>query len=254
MLRATPFAVLGSAIFLVLVLPLVSVGGAVAALSHFVIVAAVLALGSAFLVMGGLDVGSAFGGMGGSREMTIASLLESTIILTFAAFAMVSGAATIDGMIAGHILNAVTVVSDPYILLPIIALILIALAENARYPVDNPATHLELTMVHEAMVLDYSGPYLAMLEYASALKLTTFALLVANFLLPFPLLLSGSTPLDILIVLLVTVGKIIVTTLALALLESTIAKMRFYRVQEYLTGAFFIALSGLALALLSQLL
>lgn len=251
MLRAAPYAVLGSAVFMAIVLPLVSVGGIAASLSNFILVAAILALGSAFLVMGGLDVGSAFGGMGSSREMTIASLLESTILLTFAAFAVVSGVSTIDGMISGDALTAITVISDPYLLLPVIALILIALAENARYPVDNPATHLELTMVHEAMILDYSGPYLAMMEYASALKLTVFMLLVTNFLLPYPLLLSASGAGDVVLVILVVLAKIVVASFALAILESTIAKMRFYRVQEYLTGAFFIALSGLALTLLS---
>jgi formate hydrogenlyase subunit 4 len=109
-------------------------------------------------------------------------------------------------------------------------------------------------MVHEAMVLDYSGPYLAMLEYASALKLTVFALLVANFILPWPLVLSTSSVAGVVMVLLVTVAKLVVAMFAVALLESTIAKMRFYRVQEFLTGAFFMALTGLALALLSQLL
>ncbi len=254
MLRAAPYAVLGSAVFLAVVLPLVSVGGVAADLSNFLLVATILALGSAFLVMAGLDVGSAFGGMGSSREMTIASLLESTIILAFAAFAVVSGVSTIDGMISGEVATAVTVISDPYLLLPIIALILIALGENARYPVDNPATHLELTMVHEAMILDYSGPYLAMMEYASALKLTVFMLLVANFLLPYPLLMSASGVGDVVVVILAALAKVLVASFALALLESTIAKMRFYRVQEYLTGAFFIALSGLALTLLSTLL
>lgn len=257
MLRVAPYAVLGSAVFLALVLPLVAVGGVFAPLSNFLIVAAVLALGSAFLVMGGLDVGSAFGGMGSSREMTIVSLLEPTIILTFAAFALATGSSTIDGMLTispvSETFRTLLTVA-PYLLLSLLALILVALAENARYPVDNPATHLELTMVHEAMILDYSGPYLAMLEYASALKLTVFALLVTNFILPWPLVAAQSSALDVLIVIAVTIVKLAIAMLAVALLESTIAKMRFYRVQEFLTGAFFMALTGLALALLSHLL
>lgn len=254
MLRVAPYAVLGSSIFLALALPLVGQGGVLAELSNFILVAAVLALGSAFLVMAGLDVGSAFGGMGASREMTIASLLESTIILTFSAFALATGTSTIDGMLAGATSASVMLASAPYLSLSIVALILIALAENARYPVDNPATHLELTMVHEAMILDYSGPYLAMMEYASTLKLTIFALLVANFILPWPLLETSSSGLDVLEVLGATMIKLVVVMLAVAVLESTIAKMRFYRVQEFLTGAFFMALTGLVLALLSQLL
>ncbi|MEK7183783.1 MAG: NADH-quinone oxidoreductase subunit H [Patescibacteria group bacterium] len=254
MLRATPYAVLGSALFLALVLPLVATGGVLAASSNFIVVAAVLALGSAFLVMGGLDTGSAFGGMGSSREMTIVSLLEPTIILTFAAFALATGSSAVDGMIAGSQMAGELLITAPYLSLSLLALMLVALAENARYPVDDEATHLELTMVREAMILDYSGPYLAMMEYAAALKFTVFALLVANFAMPTPLIMTSSTLLEVLLAIGATFVKLGVVMFAVALLESTIAKMRFYRVQEFLTGAFFMALTGLALALLSQLL
>lgn len=252
--RAAPYAVLGSSVFMALVLPLVVSGGALASFSNFLLVAAVLALGSAFLVMAGLDVGSAFGGMGASREMTIASLLESTIILTFAAFSLATGTSTIDGMLASASSVSIMVASAPYLCLSLVALLLVSLAENSRYPIDNPATHLELTMVHEAMILDYSGPYLAMMEYATTLKLTVFALLFANFVMPWPLITGTSGGVSVLLVLVMTVVKLVVVLFAVALLESTIAKMRFYRVQEFLTGAFFMALTGLALALLSQLL
>lgn len=254
MLRVTPYVVLGSTLMLALALPLVVSGGSFVQLSNFILVAGILAIGSACLVLGALDTGSAFGGMGASREMTLVSLLEVTVILTFSAFAIATGTPAIDGMVTGQSTPGALIITAPYLLLSILALVMVALAENARYPVDNPATHLELTMVHEAMLLDYSGPYLAMLEYAAALKLTVFALLVANFILPWPLVVAGASALDVLVVVLVTVAKLLVVMLALALLESTIAKMRFYRVQEFLTGAFFLALTGLSLALLSQLL
>jgi formate hydrogenlyase subunit 4 len=204
--------------------------------------------------MGGLDVGSAFGGMGSSREMTIVALLEPTIILTFTTFALATGTSAVDGMMQTAVEAGNLLLAAPYLLMSLLALMLMALAENARYPVDNPATHLELTMVHEAMILDYSGPYLAMLEYAASLKLTLFALLVANFILPWQLVVSSSSVTDVLLAIVMTVVKLTVIMFLVALLESTIAKMRFYRVQEFLTGAFFMALSGLALALLSQLL
>lgn len=246
--RAVPFVVLATTIFLGLVLPLVGMGGALAPLSDFVVVAAVLALGAIFLVLGGLDSASAFGGMGSSREMTIASLIEPTVIVTFATFAMVSGTSLINGMLTTEFTG---LLSHPNLLLAIISLLLIALAENARYPVDNPATHLELTMVHEAMILEYSGPYLAMLEYASSLKLTLFALLAANMLFPSGLLLVGSAPVVILIAIVVTAIKLIVAMFLLAFLESSIAKMRFFRMQEYLSVAFFVALAALVLALIN---
>jgi formate hydrogenlyase subunit 4 len=211
-------------------------------LSDFILVAAILALGAVFLVLGGLDSASAFGGMGSAREMTISSLIEPTVIVTFAAFALATGQTSIDGMLT----------FQPVLILSFIALLLIALAENARYPVDNPATHLELTMVHEAMVLEYSGPYLALLEYASALKLTIFSLLAANILFPFPLLVAGA--LDPMLILMTIGGlivKIVVVMFLLALLESSIAKMRFFRMQEYLSIAFFVALAGLVVVLIN---
>lgn len=254
MLRVAPYAVLGTTVYLALVLPLIAVGGALAEASNFLLVAGMLALGSAFLAMGSLDVGSAFGGMGASRDMTIVSLLEPTTILVFAAFAVASGDTSIDGMVAASMQAGAFIFTQPYLLISILALVLVSLAENARYPVDNPATHLELTMVHEANILDYSGPYLAMMEYATTLKLTIFGLLVANFLWPWPLLTVGLTPLGLVTVLLATCFKLTLAMFGVALLESTIAKLRFYRIQEYLTGAFFLALTGLVLTLLADIL
>ncbi|MCX6714849.1 MAG: NADH-quinone oxidoreductase subunit H [Candidatus Uhrbacteria bacterium] len=242
--RLVPFVVLATTLFLVCVLPLLVFGGAFVSLGHFMIVAGVLALGAAFLVMGGLESASAFGGMGASREMTLASLVEPAMIATFATFSIVTGAFTVDAMFANaHILTS------PALIPAIAALIMVALAENARYPVDNPATHLELTMVHEAMVLEYSGPYLAMLEYASAVKLTIFSLLVANILFPMTLAVDA-TLVAILITIAYMIVKVIVVSFLLALLESLIAKMRFYRMQEYMTIAFFFALAGLVFALI----
>lgn len=252
-LRAAPYVVLGSSVMLVLILPLAAVGGVFAAFSNFVLVAGILATGSIFLVLGGLDVGSAFGGMGASREMTIVALFEPTILVTFATLAVATGTPLIDGMVASDHTAGLLILSAPYLVLSIVALGFIALAENARYPVDNPATHLELTMVHEALLLDYSGPYLAMMEYAAALKLTVFALLIANLIWPGALISSAAGVTEVVLAVVVTLVKLGVATLAIAILESTVAKMRFYRIQEFLTGAFFLALAGLALALLTQL-
>ncbi len=249
--RVVPFVVLTSSVFLVLILPLVSQGGLFAVLSDFVIVAGLLALGAVFLVLGGLDSSSAFGGMGSSREMTISSLIEPSILVTFATFALVSEHSQLDGMLKA---GGSGLIAQPYLFLSLAALFLILFAENARYPVDNPATHLELTMVHEAMILEYSGPYLALLEYASALKLTTFLLLIANLILPFPLLTPlnlGGGVVTLGAVLVATIAKLIVMAFVLALWESLIAKMRFYRMQEYLSAAFFVGFAGLVLSLMN---
>lgn len=245
--RVVPFLVLASSTALVFVLPLVFSGARLASLSDFLIVAGILIVGSVFLVLGGIDPGSAFGGMGSSREMTIAALVEPTIIMVFAAMSFVVGTNAIDGMVAGQ-----AVLAHPYLIFSLIALVLVALAENARYPVDNPATHLELTMVHEAMILEYSGPYLAMLEYASAIKLTVFALLIANFLLPMTVV--GATTFTVASLIsdaAMTFVKIAAAMMLLGLLETTIVKMRFYRMSEYHMIAFFVALFGMLFALLA---
>lgn len=245
--RAVPFVVLSSAFALVAILPLLFTGGKFASMSDFLVVGGILIVGSIFLVLGGLDPGSAFGGMGSSREMTIASLLEPTIIMVFATISFVTGTFAIDGMVGQSL-----IFSHPYLLLSVFAFALVTLAENARYPVDNPATHLELTMVHEAMILEYSGTYLAMLEYASAIKLTVFAILLSNLIFPGSVfVLDGFAPAVVAIV--IGVMKVVVAMGLLALLESTIVKMRLYRMQEYMSIAFFTAMFGMVVALLSSI-
>lgn len=242
--RLAPFMVLGSTIFLALILPLLMLNGS----GNLFVVSGVLMIGAIFLVLGGLDSASAFGGMGASREMTIAALVEPAMIMTLAGLAVITGSSDINGMLTAHI----TIGQAPYIILTFGALVMITLAENARYPVDNPATHLELTMVHEAMILEYSGPYLAMLEFASFIKITIFALLVSNFIWPSSLMLASSDLSALLIAIIWTVAKLIVVMALLAILESVIAKMRFYRMQEYLTGAFFLAAAGMIMTLIAK--
>lgn len=246
--KSVPTVVLGTAILLTFIVPLIFTGLATSSWSDFLIVAGVLVIGSIFLVLGGLDTGSAFGGMGSSREMTIAALLEPVVIMTFSAMSFFTNASTIDGMLT-HQVNF----SEPYFLLFITALILIALAENTRYPVDNPATHLELTMVHEAMILEYSGKYLAFLEYASAIKLTVFSLLIANFVFPATLVDTQALSMQaILWGILWSLLKVLVVAIGLALIESTLVKMRFYRMSEYFSIAFVIAFISMILAFLSS--
>ena len=247
--RAVPFVVLSTSMALAFILPLLFVGGKLASMSDFLVVAGILMVGSIFLVLGGLDTGSAFGGMGSSREMTIAALVEPTIIMVFAAISFVSGSFAIDGMVGQSLIWM-----HPYLALSVFAFALVTLAENTRYPVDNPATHLELTMVHEAMILEYSGPYLAMLEYASAIKLTVFVVLLANFIFPGTVIsvtIFGMSA--ILIAFLFAIVKVSIGMAGLALLESTFVKMRFYRMQEFMSIAFFTAMFGMLIALFSSL-
>ena len=207
-----------------------------------------LMLTAVFLVFGGMESASAFGGMGAAREMAIASLVEPTMILIFAAMAINSTTSQISGM-----LSQLNIFEQPFMLFSLLALVLLALAENARYPVDNPATHLELTMVHEAMVLEYSGPYLALMEYASFLKLSLFSVLLVNFIYPVGLLSATSTAFAYLIAPFFLILKILIMMFLLAFLESAIVKMRFYRVHEFLAVAFFLSLGGVILTLVTTI-
>jgi formate hydrogenlyase subunit 4/hydrogenase-4 membrane subunit HyfE len=246
--RVVPFVVFGSTVFLAVIAPLVFAGAALAALSDFLVVTGALAVGSIFLVLGGLETGSAFGGMGSSREMTIATLIEPVIVLAFAAISFATKQSTLDGMLSGQ-----THFFGPYIVLIVIALVLVALAENARYPVDNPATHLELTMVHEAMILEYSGKYLALLEYASSIKLVIFSILIANFIFPASLVSASSFSTGLIFsALFWSVVKIVAAMAVLAFVESIMAKMRFYRMSEYFSIAYVVAFLGMLAALLTN--
>ncbi|QQG37791.1 MAG: NADH-quinone oxidoreductase subunit H [Candidatus Kaiserbacteria bacterium] len=239
--HTVPFVVLGSTIALAALVPAVPIAGTY---GNVFLIAGVLALGSVFLVLGGMDTASTFGNMGSSREMSLIALVEPPLFIVFASLALFAGSFGMGDIIAhftsatagSHVLTAVT----------LIALFFVVLAENARYPVDNPATHLELTMVHEAMMLEYSGPYLALLEYASAIKLTVLGTLFVSLLLP-SFAASGT------VLALLFLGKLILAAFLVAFVESTIVKMRFYRMQEYMALAFLFALGGAALIILSKL-
>ncbi len=244
----TPYVVLAASVFLVFSLPLMTLGGWASPFSQFLVFIGVLALADTFRIFGAIDAGGVIGGMGASRQMVITALSLPTLVLIFSAYALKAGTTTIDGML----MSGLTPFGQPFLLLVVIAFILIALAENGRYPVDNPETSLELTMIGEALTFSYSGPYLAMLEYAAMIRLLVFMMLLANMIFPFGLLLPNGSFQSILVMILCTLLKISIAAGLTALLESTIAKMRFYRLQEYLASAFFIALAGLALVLVTE--
>lgn len=246
--RAAPYLFLALNIMLAALLPLITTEGILGSMSHFLVILGILGMSAAVLAFGAIDAGGVTGGMGAARQMLVTALSEPTFILTFAAFGVATGQSTLGGMVGAGL----TILDEPALVLVILAFMLVALAENDRYPVDNPETSLELTMIREAMGLNYSGPYLAMIDYAAMVKFVVFALLSANFLLPFPLLSVHTSILGTCIVFLATALKLMVICGAIALLETTIAKMRFYRIQEYLSGAFFLSLAGFVLTLIAE--
>ena len=211
------------------------------------LIAIVALLGSArfFLALAGLDVGTSFGGIGASREVMIASLAEPAMLMITFTLALIAGSTQLSSMAEYMVSPAVGLRVS--LGLALIALIIVAIAENARIPVDNPATHLELTMVHEAMVLEYSGRHLALIELASSLKLLLYLSLIACLFLPWGLAAPGEASEALAIGVVAYCAKVAGLGFLLALFETTIAKMRVFRVPE-LSGA------ALMLSLLATLL
>jgi formate hydrogenlyase subunit 4 len=208
-------------------------------------------LGSArfFLALVGMDVGTAFGGIGSSREMMFASLAEPGMIMIVFTVALLAGSTQLSEVAEFMVTHVTLRVS---LGLALVGLIIVALAENARIPVDNPATHLELTMVHEAMVLEYSGRHLAVLELASTLKLLLYISLIACIFFPWGLAPFGSGPASYVIGLASYLGKLTVGGFLLALFETSIAKMRVFRVPDFLGIALMLGLLGMLLLFVSR--
>jgi formate hydrogenlyase subunit 4 len=206
------------------------------------LLAIVALLGSArfFLALVGLDVGTSFGGIGASREVMIASLAEPALIIVAFTLALIAGSTQLSE-IAAFIMSGDAGLRVS-LGLALGALIIVAIAENARIPVDNPATHLELTMVHEAMVLEYSGRHLAVLELAGSLKLLLYVALIAAVFLPWGLATSGAPPNQYAIGVAAFLAKVAFAGALLALFETTIAKMRVFRVPEFLGISLMLAL------------
>ena len=238
--RAAPYIVFLSAAAVTFVIPLVAVPLPFDGVADLLVVVYLLLLGTFFLALAGLDPGSPFGGMGSSREMTVAALAEPTIAV--AIFALASGAGSSNlGQISLRIIESPSAVLTPGHLLAFASLFIVMLAEASRLPVDNPSTHLELTMIHEAMVLEYSGRYLALVEWASSLKLLVFFSLLANLFLPWGIATSlgpGAVALGVVAL----VVKLLVLAAAVAVLETRVAKLRLFRVPELLSASFVLAL------------
>ncbi|MCW5856926.1 MAG: NADH-quinone oxidoreductase subunit H [Caldilineales bacterium] len=204
------------------------------------VVVYLLLLGTFFLALAGLDPGTAFGGMGASREMTVAAIAEPAVALAIFALALTAGSTNLGRIVAG-VLSDPTVAVSPGHLLAFAALFIVTLAETGRLPVDNPSTHLELTMIHEAMVLEYSGRYLALVEWASWLKLTIFASLLANLFVPWGVAVAV-TPTALLVALGAWALKLVVLGVVIAVVETRVAKLRLFRVPELLSVSFVLAL------------
>jgi formate hydrogenlyase subunit 4 len=240
--RFTPYLVFGVSVMAAGIIPILSSDLPLSATADVIALVALFAIARFFTALAGMDIGTAFGGMGSSREMTIASLAEPAMLMAVFAVSLVGKSTSLSQIVLvisqGHSLLR------PSLVFALLAFILIALAETGRVPVDNPATHLELTMIHEAMILEYSGRHLALIEWAGMMKLFLFVVLgIASF---FP---WGIAPNDdaisIIVALPILLLKLSFVGIALVLVETGLAKMRIFRVTEFLGSAFLFATLGM---------
>ncbi|HEU0225385.1 MAG TPA: NADH-quinone oxidoreductase subunit H [Steroidobacteraceae bacterium] len=216
------------------------------------LIAIIALLGSArfLLALAGLDVGTSFGGIGSSREVMIASLAEPAMLLIAFTVALVAGSTQLSTVAA--FMGSPEVGLRVSLGMAAIALVMVAIAENARIPVDNPATHLELTMVHEAMVLEYSGRHLAMIEFAAHLKLLLYVSLIACLFVPWGLAPPGAGPGAFAAGAAAWIGKLAAGGTMLAVFETAIAKMRVFRVPEFLGAALMLGLLATLMMFVSR--
>lgn len=206
------------------------------------LIAIIALLGSArfFQALAGMDVGTAFGGIGSSREVMIASLAEPAMLITVFSVAMIAGSTQLSYV--AEFMGSDAVGLRVSLGMAFVALTIVALAENARIPVDNPATHLELTMVHEAMVLEYSGRHLALIDLSSQLKLLLYVSLIACVFMPWGTATADASIARLVFGALLYFGKLMVLGFLLAVFETAIAKMRVFRIPEFLGAALMLAL------------
>ena len=238
--HAAPFVVFGSTVVVSLLVPVLVTPLPFNDVADLFALVYLLLLGTVALALGGLDPGSPFGGMGSSREMTVAALSEPAIALAILSLALSAGSTNLGEMAARTIASPSTALSPGHVF-AFAALFIVMLAETGRLPVDNPATHLELTMIHEAMILEYSGRHLALVEWASWLKLTVFLMLAANLFVPWGMA-TSLTVTGLAIALVSTALKVTVLAVAVAVLETRVAKLRLFRVPELLAVSFVLGL------------
>ena len=246
--RAMPYILFISTLLAGLMVPMVSASAPLSLFGGALAFVGLLALGRFFLALAGLDPASAFGGMGSSREMTIAAVAEPALMLAIFTVAIAAGSTNLSQMLLAA-QGPTWKLLNPAHVLAFAALFIVLLAETGRLPVDNPATHLELTMIHEAMILEYSGRYLALIEWSASLKQLILMALLVNIFFPVGIAYNLSAP-SLGLSLLWFTAKLLAVAAAVVVVETTNAKLRLFRVPDLLSAAFILA----TLALLSTFL
>ncbi len=240
--RATPYIVFGAIVLGAAVVPLVAVNLPTAAIADVIVLAGFFSLARFFTALAGMDIGTSFGGMGSSRDMMIGALAEPVLLMAVFTLAMTASTTNLSEATT-YTLNS-GLVLRPSFIFAMLGLMMVAVAETGRVPVDNPATHLELTMVHEAMILEYSGRHLALIEWAGQIKLMIYMVLIANIFFPWGIA-TQLTVNNLAVGLFVIAAKLVLLGVVLVIWETIMAKMRLFRVPQFLGFAFLLSLLGM---------
>jgi formate hydrogenlyase subunit 4 len=247
--RTTPYVVLAATWVAAALIPTFATGLLFSWSADLIAIVALLGSARFFLALAGLDVGTSFGGLGASREAMFASLAEPAMIVIVFSLALIAGSTQLSTVAAAMTSGVGLRVT---LGMALIALVIVAIAENGRIPVDNPATHLELTMVHEAMILEYSGRHLAVIELASMLKLTLYVSLIVCVFVPWGIAIADAGVGDRLAGAAFYVAKLGVAGVLLGVFETSIAKMRVFRVPDFLGAALMLGFLGALLLFVSR--
>jgi formate hydrogenlyase subunit 4 len=240
--RAAPYIVFGCMALACGIVPALSTELPLSAAADAIALVGLFALARVFISLAAMDVGTSFGTMGARREMLIGFLAEPALLMVLFTASLISHSTSLATIVATLTQRELAIY--PSLALAGVAFAMVSLAENARVPVDNPETHLELTMIHEALTLEYSGRHLALIEWAAALKLYAYCVIGLALFLPWGVA-AGDSPRDVLFALPALVLKLGVVGFALALLETVSAKMRIFRVPEFLAMAFLLAVMAM---------
>lgn len=247
--RITPYVLFGSMVLAAAIIPSIATDLPFARVADAIALIGIFATARVFQSLAAMDIGTAFGTMGARREMMVGFLAEPALLMILFNAFLLSGSTALPSVAEAYSAGPLSI--NPSLTFAGVAFVMVLLAENARIPIDNPSTHLELTMIHEAMVLEYSARHLALIEWASSLKLFNYACIGFALFLPWGIATHGADGgWALLLAATALIGKLIVFGAALALIESLSAKLRIFRAPEYLATAFLLAVLGLLVHLL----
>jgi formate hydrogenlyase subunit 4 len=248
--RTTPYVLFGTMVLAAAIIPSIATGLPFARAADAIALIGLFATARVFLSLAAMDIGTAFGTLGARREMMIGFLAEPALLMVLFNAFLLYGTTALPSMVDAFAARQFAI--DPSVIFAAVAFLMVLLAENARIPIDNPATHLELTMIHEAMLLEYSARHLALVEWASSLKLFNYACIGFALFLPWGIATHGTENGGALLVAVVAlIGKLVIAGAALALIETLSAKLRIFRAPEYLAMAFLLTVLGLLVHSLS---